>query len=305
MNGNTGPRPGARIGDYTLVRELPARLTVLAFVAEHTMLPRAARLVVVHPAFANHPAASVQMMREACIVEALAHPAVPRLYECGLTPDRRPWMAIEIIDGPTIEELAAEAPLSVGDVLAVLRDIAAILEHAHGRGVIHRGVRPDAIAVGEHGLQLTDWGDAVIADTLASPGEPLDGRGDIFALGVVAHQVLAPDQRRGPHANAGLVALIDRMLARVPGDRPTAAEVRAEADDLIDELLFPPPPVLAMTTMPAANDDDLDVPMEEVRLVDISRDPPPVPRSIKWTPSPIEGVPVAIAPETSTPRRKT
>ena len=75
---------GARIADYWLHEELPARSTEIAYRATHRVLPRRARLAIVSPACVGGRSAEVQLMREACVLETLHHPGMPRVFECGV-----------------------------------------------------------------------------------------------------------------------------------------------------------------------------------------------------------------------------
>src|SRR5678815_928881 len=83
--------PGARIGDYVVEREVAYEASAIAYFATHVVLPRQAHIKVAHP---GPRAAAIQLLREACILEALSHPGVPRVYECGVLADRRPWCSI-------------------------------------------------------------------------------------------------------------------------------------------------------------------------------------------------------------------
>src|SRR6185295_13211488 len=118
----------------------------------HLVLPRRAILKVVHAAFAQVKPFVVQTLREACIMEAIAHPGVPVVYESGVLRDRRPWFAFELISGSTLDELLASRALTANaftppEVAGLMRDLVDILEQAHRRGVIHRGLRPDRVVV--------------------------------------------------------------------------------------------------------------------------------------------------------------
>jgi serine/threonine protein kinase len=281
---------GARIGEYLLDGELAARSTEVAYRTTHRVLPRCARVAILNPAFVGVRLAEVQLMREACILEALHHSGVPRVYECGLL-ERRPWIATEFIDGISIERAAADRPLAIGDALAVVRDAAAVLAHAHSRGVVHRNVTPKVIirTPGRSSpVCITEWGDASIHDNaiphvvdpdarfyrapeLVAEGHG-DGRADVFALGAVMFEaatlVLPEPIQKFPGMPVAFHQLLASMLTRVPEDRPTAAAVHAEASRLAEMFT------------------DAEGPIEEVEveLVDISRNPPPMP-SLGWMPS--------------------
>jgi serine/threonine-protein kinase len=245
-----------RIGDYLINGEVASRSTEVAYRTTHRVLPRSARVAILNPAFAGVRLAEVQLMREACILEVLQHTGVPRTFECGMF-ERRPWIATEYIEGVSIEQAAAERPLAIRDVVAVLRDAAAILAHAHHRGVIHRNITPKAI-VRTPGrgfpLCITEWGNASIDDNVIphvvdpdtrfyrapelAAGGHADGRSDVFALGAVMYEAatlaLPEPLERFPGVPAPLHALLERMLARVPAERPTAAVVHAEATRLAE-----------------------------------------------------------------------
>src|SRR5205085_1569563 len=93
---------GVRIGDYWIDEEVPARSSEVAYRTTHRVLPRSARVAILSPALVGCRPAEIQLMREACILEALHHSGVPRVFECGVL-DRRPWIATQFIDGTTIE----------------------------------------------------------------------------------------------------------------------------------------------------------------------------------------------------------
>jgi serine/threonine-protein kinase len=290
---------GARIGDYVVERELAAKPGLVAWSATHTLLPRRARISTVHPAFVEVPAVAMQLTREACLLEALRHPGVPRVFECGHLPDRRPWVASELIEGVSLATILAEdGRLAMPMVLALLAEVAEILHHVHTRGLVHRNLRPDAITRRSEGPSIIDWGDARGRDedpiahvpqdrgAYQSPevvaGEPGDSRADVFALGVIACEALAgvrtarATAHRFPSAPARLTALLDRMLARDPVARPTSAEVRAEALAIAEQV--------AAVVAPPADEDGADVQIEDVELgtglaaeAEAAVEPPPPP----------------------------
>ena len=278
---------GSRLGDYLIDADLPGAWNLEAYEATHVVLPRRAKLLLLDAALADHPPAAVQLMREACLLDAMAHPGVPRVFGCGVV-GRRPWIACELIEGtPLSDQLGPGRALPVHEVLALLRDVAEVLEHAHRRGVVHRNIRPEVV-LRTRGrafpICVTGWGDARIHDAQA---ELVDLRADVLALGAVAFTALTGARpsdelsavERCPGAPRDLTRLIDRMLAEEPEARPSCAEVRAIALDVLDRTEIEMP----------IEDDDL-IEQVGVELVDISRVPPPVPtipplRKPRWTPA--------------------
>lgn len=312
--------PGSRIADYWLYEELPARGTEIAYRASHRMLPRRARLTILKPAFLGLRDAEVQLMREACVLEALQHPGVPRVFECGVF-DRRPWVASEHLVGTSIEQAAAERALPISDALAVVRDAAAVLAHAHQRGVAHREITPRSILrTPDRGFPvcITGWGDAANHDhdhdhaphpsgdagarfyrapelaAAAARGDAdrSDAAADVFALGAVMFEaatlVLPEPVQKFPGVPDAFHQLLASMLASEPTDRPTAAAVHAEAARLAE--------------LYSDGDGEVEEVEEvEVELVDISRTQ--TPRTLGWISPERMTVPGGLAVGTLSRRR--
>lgn len=288
---------GTRIADYIVERVLPSVDEFIELVVTHVVLPRRATLVVRPATHATNEAAARKLLREACILEALQHPGVPRVYECGRLADRRPWFALEIIDGPNLVDAIADRALPVADTIEMLLEVAELLQHAHARGIIHSRLLPERIVHHDAGLCVTGWRDACtydgappqlepagyqpyLAPELAD-GEAFDGRADVYSLGVIAYEALTlalptmPLARRLSTVPERLGRLIDRMTSPVVRVRPSIDEVIAEATALSRPMAH------------AVADDDLFEAVEVELDFDISREPPPIPREarMRWTPA--------------------
>lgn len=233
--------PGARIGDYVVEREVAYEASAIVYFATHVVLPRRAHIKVTHPG--SH-ASAIQLLREACILEALSHPGIPRVHECGVLADRRPWCSIETTPGMTFNKFAADKPVALSDLVVMLRDIADVLRHAHERGIVHRRLTASAILRTQRrrSVHLVEgWGDARTLDARADTA--VDPKDDIRALGAVAFRALTgrdpqPDVSAATHgsfAPVELTAVIDQMLAE-PVARPVADEVYDRALWLCETL---------------------------------------------------------------------
>lgn len=197
-----------RIGEYRVVAELARTAAATTYQAVHAVLPRRAVLKVMSSA--THRIA-VRALREAYYLETMDHPGVPRLYESALLADRRPWFARELVEGPTITSLFTRRRVDATDVLERVRDVAEVLAHAHGHGVVHAGLRPDRIVLARRPrgfvLCIADWSDARAHDARPTPfagapgawhyaapevviGDVVDDRADVFSLGVIAYKLL-------------------------------------------------------------------------------------------------------------------
>jgi len=223
-----------RVGDYSIERQLSED----TFEATHVLLPRRVILRVVDRTTA------AAMMREACILEALQHPGVPRMYQCGRIGERT-WIAIELVIGAPL------TALPVDGVIALVRDVAKILAHAHARGVTHGNVHRETIVLRDEGPCLTGWEHAKLGRDYGS---------DVLALGELACALLVAP------APAAFSELLADMRATDPALRPSAADVAAVCAQIASELC-----------------EELD----DIDLVEIDLPPPisiPTPLPMRWTP---------------------
>ncbi len=255
-------------GNFRLESELARDATCVTYVGVHRVLPRRALVKIMSDVGSTAESfVAVQLLREACLMTALDHPGVPRVYEAGLL-GKRPWFAIELVAAPSLAELVTLGTIDRRQALLVVRDLAEVLDHAHGHGVVHAGLRPDfvALAARSQGFQLcvTDWATARAHDAAPIPyaptleswhytapeivrGEVASDRADTYSLGVIAHLLLAgaPYTREGVSnldistVPPDLVALVDEMVVENAAERPGCAEVHDRAVKLIDALELP------------------------------------------------------------------
>jgi serine/threonine-protein kinase len=157
--------------------------------------------------------------REAMIVSRLAHPNIVVLHDFGECGDGNLFMAFEYLEGPTLHEVLLDGPLPTERALRIAMQLASGLEAAHGHGIVHRDLKPGNVMLvtdGEGGevVKLVDFGiarlderDAVVDERLTltgkmtgtpnymSPeqirGEAVDARSDVYALGLIVHEMLS------------------------------------------------------------------------------------------------------------------
>ncbi len=164
---------------------------------------------------------------EAQISGTLSHPGIVTLFDLG-EENGLPFFAMEFVDGRTIGEVLAEGTRFKPErVIGLVSQVAAALDYAHSRGVVHRDVKPANLILYEGDkVKVTDFGIAKLADAdithagalLGTPsymspeqamGERLDGRSDIFSLGVVAFEMLSGHQPfPGPNVTSILYKLV-------------------------------------------------------------------------------------------------
>lgn len=200
------------LGRY-YIKELLGRGGMAAvYRAVDTVLQRDVALKILHPHYSDDATVVERFKREATIAASLTHPNIVPVYDVG-EQQGMAFIAMQLLTGRTLQERLQEAGvLSLAELLDVLKPIAAALDYAHSRGIIHRDVKPSNIflsdaAEGPRAL-LTDFG---IAKLMAAPGltatgallgtpdymapeqiagDPVGPPSDIYALGILTYRAL-------------------------------------------------------------------------------------------------------------------
>jgi serine/threonine-protein kinase len=204
--------------------------------ARDTRLKREVALKFLAPQLAASPEARERFLREAHAVSALNHPHIAVIHDIS-EEGEEPYLVFEFLPGGTLQQHAAGRKLTLPELVSYGAQIAAALEHAHRRGIVHRDLKPHNMLFAAPGhLKLIDFGvakyitgeepteDGRVRGTISyfapeqARGEPVDGRADLFALGVVLYQ-LATGRR--PFEAEHPAAVLDKILHAEP--EPVAA----------------------------------------------------------------------------------
>jgi tetratricopeptide (TPR) repeat protein/predicted Ser/Thr protein kinase len=185
------------------------------------------------------PDARTRLLHEAQAAARLDHPFVCKVYEAGES-DGRPYIAMEYVEGQTVQELLRHGPLPVKEAIRLATEIAEALDFAHKRGIVHRDLKPSNVMVGADGhVKVMDFGvakyvearaaDAAITMTATAAGEtsgttiymspeqlrglPVDGRSDAFAFGLLLYEMTS-----GAHAfpRSSVFSTVDAILNDTP-----------------------------------------------------------------------------------------
>ena len=258
--------------------------------ATDTILDRQVAVKLLKASLADDPVVVERFRREAVAAAGLNHPYIVSIYDT-VEGDGRAAVVMELVPGRSLRSLLDESGrLSVDDTLVIGRAMAAALDHAHQAGLVHRDVKPGNVLVTPEGrVKLTDFGIAKAVERrhedltaenvmmgtakYLSPeqvlGFPLDGRADLYSLGLVLYECLTgkapftgatdgaiaiarlqrdptPIRRVRPEVPPAVADAVTCLLARRPEDRPpTAIAARAllaEAANGRDDVTLPPLP---------------------------------------------------------------
>lgn len=218
------------------------------YLAEHIRIKRKVAVKLMRAWMVGDPVAVSRFHREAENASQISHPNVAQVYDFGETSDGMIYLAMEFVPGePLSAILAREGRLNAVRAAEIVRQTADALVAAHGMGILHRDLKPDNIMIarsraGTDIVKLVDFGIARVMNRgtqqftstgmivgtpdYMSPeqlaGEALDERSDLYALALIAFQLLTGEGAfKGGSSN-------DALLARLMGAPRTLAEVRPE-----------------------------------------------------------------------------
>ena len=265
------------LGDrYAVERELGRGGMGTVYLARDLKLDRPVALKVLPAEFASQVALRDRFLRETRTAASFSHPNIVPVYAVEDAGDLLAY-AMGFVEGETLaERVNRMGPLPVREIVRMLQDVGYALAYAHGRGVVHRDIKPDNVMleratgralVMDFGISrsmahvvtaasLTRVGEVVGTPEYMSPeqaaGDVVDGRSDLYALGLTAHfaaagrtavtwestqkilvkqltEAVPPMALSRPDLPAALAEAIDRCVAKEPADRFPTAEALVEA----------------------------------------------------------------------------
>ncbi len=293
---------------YRLIARLGSGGMATVYLARHVLIERLSALKVLSPQLAHDPLHKARFLREARAVNRINHPNIVEITDYG--EDRGlVYLVMEYVPGETLARVLARAPIGWWRAAHVGLQVAAALGRAHEMGVIHRDLKPANVLIvprrdGADRVKLTDFGVAKMLDArtitsstvaMGTPGYVapeygafghLDGRSDLYSLGVLLYEATAgglpyvapplatdgprnaPMLRRlsahAPDVPAFFDEVVMTLLARDPDDRPRDG---FEAFDLLRRAIERDDGASSVPTGPSS--------AEEMDLVGETRPPEP------------------------------
>jgi serine/threonine protein kinase len=206
--------PGAMCGDYVIERAIGRGGCGRVYRARHRVLRREAAVKVLEPELAVSGKTFQRFVFEAQAANRVRHPAIVDVHDFGRLPDGRPYFAMELLAGETLEQrLSASSRLRPSGALAIVDQLAGALAAVHAAGIVHRDIKPSNVFLEGDRVRLMDFGIAKLVEPdpdeptwittatsrVGTPeamapeqirGQPVDARTDIYGLGVLAYRML-------------------------------------------------------------------------------------------------------------------
>jgi len=252
---------GTEIGDYVIIEHLATGGCGSVYRAAHRVLGRPFAIKVLRSDLVSSREMRERLIREAQATARLRHPNLVEVYGYGELADGRPFFVMELLSGADLDDiLSTRGRFSPADTLAILTPICTALQVAHDAGIIHRDLKASNVfmadTVGGTVVKLLDFSIAKLLESppqasgltsaqrmLGTPsamapeqirGEPVDARTDIYALGVLAFQLLTgqlPYDADEPHE-------VEYLHLEGPIPHPShLAPLSAAIDDVIRRAL--------------------------------------------------------------------
>jgi Tol biopolymer transport system component/tRNA A-37 threonylcarbamoyl transferase component Bud32 len=238
---------GTRLGRYEIRSQLGAGGMGEVYLAEDTELGRSVAIKILPADVAADQQRMNRFVQEARAASALSHPNILAIHEIGWDGASR-FIAMEYVEGETLRQRMARAPMKLGDLLDCVIQTASALSAAHAAGVVHRDIKPDNIMLRSDGyVKVLDFGlaklarDGAGATDAEAPTRALVNTNPGTVMGTVVY--MSPEQARGQEtdARADVWSLGVVLYEMITGRQPFAGETSSHV--VVSILEREPPPL--------------------------------------------------------------
>jgi len=241
-----------KLGKYKIIEEVGRGGFAVVYKAVDTTLDRTVALKSLDPRLSGEPTFAERFQREAKLAANLKHPNVVMIHEFGWEAGTG-YMAMEFLEGRTLKEMILkEGTLTSRRIVNIVGQIASALDYAHGRGLVHRDVKPSNIMVGaDDHVTVMDFGIAKAATLtgLTTTGQIFgtpeymspeqvqgadkpDARSDIYSLGVVVFEMLAGEV---PFSGTTPLSI---MVSHANKPPPRLSEINPDVPPAVEAVLL-------------------------------------------------------------------
>jgi serine/threonine protein kinase len=268
--------PGTQIGQYHIVSLLGEGGMGAVYYAEHVVLGRGAAIKTLLPHIARHPMLVQRFVNEARIAAAMNHRNVVDVLDCGqfpspTAPNAQWYIVLEFLRGMSLGKFIAQhhgKPIELATILHILGEAANGLQAAHERhSLVHRDIKPDnlflieteddpmRVKILDFGIaKLRQPGSGVHTHSQTAMGTPayaapeqlreskhVDGRADVWALGVIAHEMATGLRPWGPTTSVYEIIAQHTALRQAPDPRAQRPDLPAKWAEAVSRAMEPDP----------------------------------------------------------------
>jgi eukaryotic-like serine/threonine-protein kinase len=247
---------GSRAGDYVLDAFIADGGFGVVYRAHHAEQGTPAAVKILHAELASQAEVVLRFEREVEAIRRVRHPNVVEVFSCGRLDDGRPYFAMELLAGASLEQyLRARGRVGASEALEILAPLCEALSAAHEQAIVHRDIKASNIflaadADGRRRVVLLDFGVAKLLDAsgpaltssrhiVGTPscmapeqlqGRPVDARTDVYALGALAYLMLTGEP---PFADSPYPLLHQMHLHASPPRPSSRSRVSPAFDDVV------------------------------------------------------------------------
>jgi serine/threonine-protein kinase len=246
-----------RIGRFNLIEEIGEGAMSIVYKAFDPEINRTLAIKLLRGEVAADPEYRYRFLQEAKAAGKLTHPNIVTIFDVGEV-EQGPYIAMEFLEGRSLEQMMdSKIAISVREAVVYGIQLAEALDYSHNRGIVHRDVKPGNIISPDdgHTIRITDFGIAHVDSpnkehrtrmgaVLGTPqymspeqveGFPVDGRSDLFSLGVILYQLITGEK---PFVSETLTSLLMKIVQEDPAPiYDKTGEVPPSLKRIVEKLL--------------------------------------------------------------------
>jgi serine/threonine protein kinase len=239
-----------KVGRYKIKSELGRSGMATVYRAFDPISNREVAIKILPRQMLDNLVTRARFKREIKLIASLEHPAIVPVYDVGGEDNHQPFFVMRYMSGGSLTEMIKKGRFSLRDAALVIERLAAALDHAHSRGVIHRDIKPDNVLFDtSNNPYLSDFGVAKFIESLVSStnqevigtpayispeqalGEDVDHRADIYGLGAMLYEMLTGERPFGKDTIIGLA------LQHVNDPVPNVLNLRPDLPGEVDVII--------------------------------------------------------------------